>query len=157
MQRLTALELRSGVKSSSAISTQPRERTEKRMAGDLGGEFRDSELDAVPRATGKLLRLFGFSIKIQSISKLIQRLIFEMEVDNRYRTTWKCINTYLKAISSLVRILSRSESVKLVVLLGTTGVKLALIACIKDEVSSRAPRVKRVNIKSTRLRLLDVI
>lgn len=32
MHRLTALELRSGVRSSSAISTQPSERTAKRMA-----------------------------------------------------------------------------------------------------------------------------
>lgn len=58
MQRLTALELRSGVKSSSAISTQPNERTEKRMAGDFGGAFRDSMEALAPSATGKLLRLF---------------------------------------------------------------------------------------------------
>lgn len=38
------------------------------------------------------------------------------------------MQNYLKAISSLDRMLSKSESVKLVVLLGTTGVKLALIA-----------------------------
>lgn len=36
--------------------------------------------------------------------------------------------TYLKAMSSLARMLSMSDSVKLVVLRGTTGVKLALMA-----------------------------
>ena len=52
MQRFTALELRSGVRSSSAISTQPRERTEKRMAAVLLADAFGS-----PNATGKLLRL----------------------------------------------------------------------------------------------------
>lgn len=58
MQRLTALELRSGVRSSSAISTQPRDRTENRMAGDFEPEFRDSAEALEPSDTGKLLLLF---------------------------------------------------------------------------------------------------
>lgn len=54
MQRLTAFELRSGVRSSSAISTQPKERTENRIAGDFGAEFRDSVETLEPSDTGKL-------------------------------------------------------------------------------------------------------
>ena len=114
MQRLTALELRSGVKSSSAISTQPKERTEKRMAGDFGGEFRNSAEALAPSATGKLLRL----LQKKRMNYKHWSILYE-----------SCSWLYLNAISSLERILSRSESVKLVVLLGTTGVKLALIAC----------------------------
>lgn len=73
MQRLTALELRSGVKSSSAISTQPSDLTEKRMAGDLACEFRESAADVVPRATGKLRRLgcLQSSISTFQIKKMI--------------------------------------------------------------------------------------
>jgi hypothetical protein len=62
MHRLTALELRSGVKSSSAISTQPSERTANRMAresrasredvDDNGAEGEDSDVDGGTRAAG---------------------------------------------------------------------------------------------------------